>query len=61
MKSKIKKHYNFLFVDYMVEDQHKVYCNELIDGINQYCSSVAIVKNRYLNYKPDKNHAIFYS
>ena len=44
----------------MVEDQHKAYCNALINNINDYCSSVAIVKDKYLNYQQDNNHAIFY-
>lgn len=60
MGIKIKKHYDFLFVDYMVEDQHKAYCNALINSINECCSSVAIVKDGYLNYQQDDKHAIFY-
>ena len=60
MKDNANTHFNVLFVDFMVEDQHRAYCNELINSINKFCSSVAIVKKDYLNYKQDPKHIIYY-
>lgn len=55
-----KREFDVLFVDFMVEDTHKVYCNELITRINKKCSTLSIVKNNYLDFIEDEDHSIIY-
>lgn len=52
-------HYDVLFVDFMVEDPHKLYCDALVKCINKYASTVFIGKKDYVSYQPDDNHKIF--
>lgn len=52
------KHFDFLFVDFMVEDAHKVYCNALISALSEKYSTFVIEKKSYINGNSDNNHRI---
>ncbi|MCQ5146253.1 hypothetical protein [Enterocloster bolteae] len=56
----MKKGYDFLFVDFMVEDTHMVYTNYLIKVVNERCTSVVIEKSNSINYSGDENHRVYY-
>lgn len=55
----LKQRFDFLFVDFMVEDSHRVYCNSIINEINKNCSSVVIEKRDYIDYREDEYHKVF--
>lgn len=52
------KHFDYLFVDFMVQDNHKIYCNALINALNHGHSSVVVEKEGYINYKSSEEHRI---
>lgn len=51
-------HFDYLFVDFMVQDNHKTYCNALINSLNQGHSSLVIEKEGYINYKSTDKHRV---
>lgn len=54
------KRYDILFVDFMVEDTHRYYCNRIIKEVNKYSSTFVVEKNEYMDYAEDDNHKIVY-
>ena len=52
------KKYDFLFLDFMVQNSHKVYCNALISAINEVATSVVVEKKDYI-YDKDESHSVF--
>lgn len=53
------REFDFLIVDFMVEESHKVYCNAIIEEINNKCTSVVIEKDGYIEIKEDDSHKLF--
>lgn len=51
-------HFDYLFVDFMVEDNHRTYCNELISALNRGHSSLVIEKEEYINYTSSDQHRV---
>lgn len=54
----VKQKFDFLFVDFMVEDSHRVYCNAIMKAINERSSSVVIEKMDYIDYQEDEQHKV---
>ena len=56
----MKEKFDVLYVDFMVEDTHKFYCNKLIDTMNKYSTSVVVEKKDYICYSTSLNHRVIY-
>lgn len=56
----MKRKYDILFIDLMVEDTHRFFCNEIISALNRYSTSVVIEKPNYIDYESTEKHTVYY-